>query len=99
MSKPGYRYEMLHYCRSCHDRFDPTPGRFPSAHARYVLHCDQEHEDLPSAVLACGKYCSGREQPDEKQHGTKLYGPGSVSLGRLVPLIKTYDELFPEEED
>ena len=93
------RYEQRHYCRHCLEMFPPTPGRFPSAHARYILHSDNDHLDMPSAVLACGKYCAGREQADERQHGVKLYGPGSASIKDLVPLIMTYDEAFPEDRD
>lgn len=94
-----HRYEMRHYCRHCLTRFEPTPGQFPSSHARYLLHVGQEHKNIPGQSIACGTYCYGREQADEKQHGVKLYGPGSTSLVELVPLIMTYDQLFPEEGD
>jgi len=90
---------MRHYCRYCRRRLEPTPGQFPSAHARYLLHLGQDHPDIPDPTIACGKHCFGREQPDEHQHGVKLYGPGATSLKELVPLIMSYDQLFPVEGD
>lgn len=100
-----------HYCRSCSAEFHPTVGQVLgiAAHAQYLNHLNEAHpfqdEDEPWKNLRrhgptyCTKHCQGKEQPDEHQHGVRLYGPGAVRLRDLVPLIMTYDQLFPEEED
>jgi len=86
-----------HYCRVCTTTVDRTPGPTLSAHTAYVLHMRHVHGADPETNVRCDKYCLGHEQADEKQHGVKLYGPGASRLSRLVPLIRTYEELFPEE--
>ena len=98
MRKP----EEQHYCRHCEQAFAPTPGKTPSAHVAYVLHSTLHHPvDRPDQIqraLRCDKNCQGHEQPDEKQHGVKLYGPGAARISQIVPPLLTAEEIFGPED-
>lgn len=91
--------ERRHFCRTCTASFDPTPGITPTAHTQAMMHARREHRTTNGINARCDKHCKDREQPDEHQHGVRLYGPGAARLSTVVQIIRTYDELFPPEEE
>lgn len=82
-----------HYCRHCDTTIEATGGRHPSAHKLANVHLGVVH-DLPQTIQ-CTRYCQMVEQPEERSLGHKRYGPGAGLPG---PLLKTYEDIFPEEE-
>lgn len=87
--------QQKHYCRHCLVEFVYRHSQFP-VHDRMYTHVDAVHPDQSPMSDRCSKYCSEREQPEEKRAGAKLYGPGRQ---KVTSLIKTFEELFPAEED
>lgn len=82
-----------HYCRHCDTTIEATRGRHPSAHKLANVHLGVVH-NLPQTIQ-CTRSCTMVEQPEERSLGYKRYGPGA---GPAATPLKTYEDLFPEED-
>ena len=83
---------QTHYCRICEQEFT-TIGK-DSAHHLALCHYIRDH-DQARRYRRCSSFCELRAQPEELEAGHRMYGPGAP---KGIP-TKTYDELFPLEED
>jgi TorA maturation chaperone TorD len=89
-----------HYCRSCGQLFERGPlSESIAPHAQAWIHRKREHKQDLTDYASCSKYCAQVAQPEELEQARRMYGAGVRRPTTVLPGLKTYAELFPDDEE
>lgn len=88
-----------HYCRACGLLFKrAASAHATSPHALAWIHRQHEHDRSLAEYASCSRYCEQVAQPEEIEHARRLYGAGIPHATEAPSALKSYAELFPEDD-
>lgn len=101
---------QAHYCRTCGLLFEMPKDQWPtlassaralatSAHALAWVHQYRSHDRTLKDYVSCSRYCEQVAQPEEITYARRLYGDGIPHAADAPSGLKSYAELFPEDDE